>query len=305
MFAAPTGNITANPCSFMEEGSSSYLTSTHVNPNSSPSFLNLQPPPSFLDDDQDEEALINHFLSQHQHLNHSNAVSMPPSTINVAAATKAVQHPVVSEALLPKKSMPPRRRIRNSGKKDRHSKICTARGPRDRRMRLSLQIARKFFDLQDMLGFDKASKTIEWLFSKSRPAIKGLMKGDNNSTSSIPPKDQPKQTAATAAAVRGGSSSSSEFPKDPQGKAVAADQREKTTMIRGEHCTPGVVLTNPNDDVTTETFAARFEELWGGGSGDSGGEEPGCGFTEKFYGNVFGEFSSLGEDYWEIINYRY
>lgn len=59
-------------------------------------------------------------------------------------------------------------------KKGRHSKICTAQGTRDRRMRLSLQIARKFFDLQDMLGFDKASQTIEWLFSKSKSAIKDL-----------------------------------------------------------------------------------------------------------------------------------
>ncbi|KAJ8760461.1 hypothetical protein K2173_015128 [Erythroxylum novogranatense] len=63
---------------------------------------------------------------------------------------------------------------RRTGKKDRHSKIYTAQGPRDRRMRLSLQIARKFFDLQDMLGFDKASKTIDWLFMKSKSAIKEL-----------------------------------------------------------------------------------------------------------------------------------
>lgn len=69
-----------------------------------------------------------------------------------------------------------------TGKKDRHSKICTARGVRDRRMRLSLQIARKFFDLQDMLGFDKASKTIEWLFSKSKKAIKELMRTKNMNT---------------------------------------------------------------------------------------------------------------------------
>ena len=61
---------------------------------------------------------------------------------------------------------------RTGRKRDRHSKICTAQGPRDRRMRLSLQIARKFFDLQDMLGFDKASKTIEWLISKSKASIK-------------------------------------------------------------------------------------------------------------------------------------
>ncbi|XP_062109622.1 transcription factor TCP12-like isoform X2 [Humulus lupulus] len=65
----------------------------------------------------------------------------------------------------------PRRR---AGKKDRHSKISTAQGLRDRRMRLSLQIARKFFDLQDMLGFDKASKTIDWLFNKSKTAITEL-----------------------------------------------------------------------------------------------------------------------------------
>lgn len=67
----------------------------------------------------------------------------------------------------------PRKR---TGKKDRHSKICTAQGIRDRRMRLSLQVARKFFDLQDMLGYDKASKTIEWLFNKSKKAIKELAK---------------------------------------------------------------------------------------------------------------------------------
>ncbi|KAJ9147381.1 hypothetical protein P3X46_029552 [Hevea brasiliensis] len=57
-------------------------------------------------------------------------------------------------------------------KKDRHSKIYTAQGLRDRRVRLSIEIARKFFDLQDMLGFDKASKTLEWLLSKSKKAIK-------------------------------------------------------------------------------------------------------------------------------------
>ncbi|KAG7017140.1 Transcription factor TCP12, partial [Cucurbita argyrosperma subsp. argyrosperma] len=71
---------------------------------------------------------------------------------------------------------------KRTGKKDRHSKICTAQGPRDRRMRLSLQIARKFFDLQDMLGFDKASKTIEWLLSHSNSAIKALKNNNNNNS---------------------------------------------------------------------------------------------------------------------------
>ncbi|XVF20578.1 hypothetical protein REPUB_Repub12eG0012600 [Reevesia pubescens] len=61
-------------------------------------------------------------------------------------------------------------------KKDRHSKICTAQGIRDRRVRLSIEIAREFFDLQDMLGFDKASKTLEWLLTKSKTAIRELVK---------------------------------------------------------------------------------------------------------------------------------
>nr|GMD19712.1 transcription factor TCP12-like [Ipomoea batatas] len=81
-------------------------------------------------------------------------------------------------------------RKRNPGKKDRHSKICTARGVRDRRMRLSLQIARKFFDLQDTLGFDKASKTIEWLFSKSKNAIKDLMRTKNIKSAGFSSSDE-------------------------------------------------------------------------------------------------------------------
>ncbi|KAK4430171.1 Transcription factor TCP12 [Sesamum alatum] len=86
---------------------------------------------------------------------------------------KADDQPVSNGLVGPvkRRGVGPRKR---TGKKDRHSKICTAQGVRDRRMRLSLQVARKFFDLQDMLGYDKASKTIEWLFNKSKKAIKEL-----------------------------------------------------------------------------------------------------------------------------------
>lgn len=64
--------------------------------------------------------------------------------------------------------------VKKTTKKDRHSKIHTSQGLRDRRVRLSIEIARKFFDLQDMLGFDKASNTLDWLFTKSKKAIKEL-----------------------------------------------------------------------------------------------------------------------------------
>ncbi|KAH7679509.1 Transcription factor TCP protein [Dioscorea alata] len=64
------------------------------------------------------------------------------------------------------------KRRSRSLRKDRHSKIYTAQGPRDRRMRLSLEVARRFFDLQDMLAFDKPSKTVQWLLNKAKSAIK-------------------------------------------------------------------------------------------------------------------------------------
>ncbi|KAG5066545.1 hypothetical protein AAZX31_04G139100 [Glycine max] len=62
------------------------------------------------------------------------------------------------------------------GKRDRHSKINTARGLRDRRMRLSLEVAKRFFGLQDMLNFDKASKTVEWLLNQAKVEINRLVK---------------------------------------------------------------------------------------------------------------------------------
>ncbi|TKY51179.1 Transcription factor TCP1 [Spatholobus suberectus] len=69
-------------------------------------------------------------------------------------------------------------------KKDRHSKIHTSQGLRDRRVRLSSEIARKFFDLQDMLEFDKPSNTLEWLFTKSENAIKELARSKHSGSSS-------------------------------------------------------------------------------------------------------------------------
>nr|AXM05053.1 cycloidea-like protein [Chrysanthemum lavandulifolium] len=71
------------------------------------------------------------------------------------------------------------RKLVNS-KKDGHSKIYTARGPRDRRVRLSIGISEKFFCLQDLLGFDKASKTLDWLLTKSLTAIKDLVEEMNH-----------------------------------------------------------------------------------------------------------------------------
>ncbi|GAU19051.1 hypothetical protein TSUD_193880 [Trifolium subterraneum] len=68
---------------------------------------------------------------------------------------------------------------KRSSKRDRHSKIKTAKGLRDRRMRLSLEVAKRFFGLQDMLGFEKASKTVDWLLNQSKLEIKHLAREKN------------------------------------------------------------------------------------------------------------------------------
>ncbi|KAL2936371.1 Transcription factor TCP1 [Bienertia sinuspersici] len=79
---------------------------------------------------------------------------------------------------------------KSAKKKDRHTKICTAQGIRDRRVRLSMSIAREFFNLQDMLGFDKASKTLGWLMAKSKAAIDELTTTSNNNVISTEDDDE-------------------------------------------------------------------------------------------------------------------
>ncbi|KAK1432987.1 hypothetical protein QVD17_09891 [Tagetes erecta] len=70
-----------------------------------------------------------------------------------------------------------------ASKKDHHSKIHTAQGPRDRRVRLSIEVAKKFFYLQDLLENDKASKTLDWLLRKSKISIDELIKSKKQSSS--------------------------------------------------------------------------------------------------------------------------
>ncbi|CAN1839426.1 Transcription factor TB1 [Linum perenne] len=163
----PTSNSTLNPNHTTTTTSAGLLTSlvdvdhSYSNTNNnhyyyfSPSTFLSYPPPT--NDDLLDFAPV---LDQDHQL--------PP--------TQGVEHdsPTAVAASVAKKNPPTVRRKRAGGKKDRHSKIYTAKGARDRRMRLSLPIARRFFDLQDMLGFDKASNTIEWLFTMSSSAIRDL-----------------------------------------------------------------------------------------------------------------------------------
>lgn len=103
---------------------------------------------------------------------------MPDSSKTGESAPVVLNSPGAN-VLISQKLVPPKKR---SSKKDRHSKINTAQGPRDRRMRLSLEVARNFFGLQDLLGFDKASKTVEWLLLQSKSEIQKLLPQKNPSS---------------------------------------------------------------------------------------------------------------------------
>ncbi|KAF5736344.1 transcription factor TCP2-like [Tripterygium wilfordii] len=76
---------------------------------------------------------------------------------------------------------------RASGGKDRHSKVWTSKGPRDRRVRLSVSTAIQFYDLQDRLGYDQPSKAVEWLIKAAADSINELP-SLNSSLSETPPK---------------------------------------------------------------------------------------------------------------------
>ncbi|KAI9120545.1 hypothetical protein K1719_007578 [Acacia pycnantha] len=63
---------------------------------------------------------------------------------------------------------------RACGGKDRHSKVCTIRGLRDRRVRLSVTTAIQLYDLQERLGFNQPSKVIDWLLHAAKNDIDQL-----------------------------------------------------------------------------------------------------------------------------------
>ncbi|KAJ8442528.1 hypothetical protein Cgig2_022411 [Carnegiea gigantea] len=138
----------------------------------------------------------------------------------------------------------------NSGKraptkKDRHTKISTAQGLRDRRVRLSINIARDFFSLQDMLGFDKASKTLGWLLSKSKGAIDEVVRASGNKSA---------QASTTSSPVSQGEVVAQDIHEEEDKKHVLGEKpsSKKNKEGKEEH-------TN-GEDVAREIRRAKARE---------------------------------------------
>ncbi|KAK1425609.1 hypothetical protein QVD17_20963 [Tagetes erecta] len=147
------------------------------------------------------------------------------------------KHPTSNTANEPTPSPTKTKRVRkkrSAGKNDRHSKIHTAQGLRDRRMRLSVNIAHKFFGLQDMLGFDKASKTIEWLFCKSKEAIDEVTKSVKPQNTTQSACDSPFTDCEVDSGIEFDATS------NKKGKQLLINNLDKPKHMFG---------ANPNDDV--------------------------------------------------------
>lgn len=136
--------------------------------------------------------------------------------------------------------------VRSTGRKDRHSKVCTARGPRDRRVRLSAHTAIQFYDVQDRLGYDRPSKAVDWLIKNAKDAIDSL---------DVLPAWQPTNVAPGPGNAGAAPPSSSTHPDDS--------------------------AENSDDQAQAITIAAHasFDFASGGGGGGGGGGTGGGGIS--------------------------
>ncbi|KAG2594903.1 transcription factor PCF5-like [Panicum virgatum] len=116
--------------------------------------------------------------------------------------------------------------VRSTGRKDRHSKVCTARGPRDRRVRLSAHTAIQFYDVQDRLGYDRPSKAVDWLIKNAKDAIDKL---------EVLPAWQPTAAAANANAAAAPPSSSTH----PDSADNSDDKAQAITVAHTSFDFPG------------------------------------------------------------------
>ncbi|XP_048138088.1 transcription factor TCP4-like [Rhodamnia argentea] len=126
--------------------------------------------------------------------------------------------------------------VRATGRKDRHSKVYTAKGPRDRRVRLSAHTAIQFYDVQDRLGYDRPSKAVDWLIKKAKAAIDKLAElppWQPNSGSVPPTTAAPESVAHNGNSAEMGVAEDSEPPEYnfQLHRQISADSRNTTSQF--------------------------------------------------------------------------
>ncbi|KAF2533427.1 hypothetical protein F2Q70_00032756 [Brassica cretica] len=140
---------------------------------------------------------------------------------------------------------------RASGGKDRHSKVWTSKGPRDRRVRLSVSTALQFYDLQDRLGYDQPSKAVEWLIKAAEDSISELPSLNNTN---FPMNDDDNQACSSNSDTSKNSSGLSLSRSELRDKARerARERTAKETKERdgnnNHHTTSFTDLLNSGSD---------------------------------------------------------
>ncbi|OIT06026.1 PREDICTED: transcription factor TCP3-like [Nicotiana attenuata] len=135
------------------------------------------------EEEEDEEEVFeeNGIENFHSHCQNQNLQQLP-MPLCPKPAKWAEELNIVTKGMKPKRAKQDLievhrgRIIRAAGRKDRHSKVSTAKGPRDRRVRLSPNTAIQFYDVQDRLGYDRPSEAIDWLIKEAKAAIDSLGK---------------------------------------------------------------------------------------------------------------------------------
>ncbi|KAJ1415806.1 hypothetical protein SESBI_17869 [Sesbania bispinosa] len=146
--------------------------------------------------------------------------------------------------------------IRPIGRKDRHSKVYTSKGPRDRRVRLSAHTAIEFYDVQDRLGYDRPSKAVDWLIKKAKPSIDQLAElppWNLSATTQIPEESEEYQQNNAA----GGLTGNGMLIGEPS-QSSAADYNFQLQMQLGDNSNQqqqGNAFVSPHVDPTDPPIA--------------------------------------------------
>lgn len=119
---------------------------------------------------------------------------------------------------------------RASGGKDRHSKVWTSKGLRDRRVRLSVNTAIQFYDLQDRLGYDQPSKAVEWLLKAAASSIAELP--SINTSFPETPQQLSDEKRSSAGTEHGFDSAEVEMETEPANFQQQEQQQQHGTLSK-------------------------------------------------------------------------
>lgn len=140
---------------------------------------------------------------------------------------------------------------RASGGKDRHSKVWTSKGPRDRRVRLSVSTALQFYDLQDRLGYDQPSKAVEWLIKAAEESISELPSLNNTNFPTTTDDENQNQTLTVNVAAKSACSSNSDTSKNSSGLSLSRSELRDKARERARERT--AKETKERDQTTSFT----------------------------------------------------